>query len=277
MMKRASAVLAIAALLAGCNQAEVERANALQQQVSQLQTEIASLKNELDEERNGASRLFAKGVNELSAGEHDKAKNTFASLISKRPESREAQEAKAKIQEIDAKLAAIADQKRREDERKAAEQKAAFAVIDRNLRKKTDEFKGITWITHKSEPVLGEKMALYFGTKENSAAGMPLRLKFQYYSESWLFVQSVTVKADDKIFNLGSADFQRDHSGGSIWEWSDEPVRNFDMLDAVLAANKVTIRFDGQQYYDDFVLPQAQKKAMEEVLLAWEKYGGKRS
>lgn len=275
-MKRIAAVLAIAVAISGCNQGDAERAKALQEQVSQLQTENQSLKAQLDEERNGAPRLFAKGQNELAAGDLDKAKQTLTSLIKVRPESGEAVQAKALIQKIDGRIAAIAEQQRLEAERKAAEERAAFAVIDRSLKKEVDEFKGITWITHKAEPVLGKKMALYFGVKNNSAAGMPLRLKFQYYSDSWLFVRGVTIKADDRVFNLPATDFERDNSGGSIWEWSDESVSDFTMLDAVLAAKKVTIRFDGRQYYSDFVLPQAQKTAMKEVMLAWQKYGGKR-
>ncbi|ARC79604.1 hypothetical protein AXW93_12340 [Pseudomonas aeruginosa] len=105
---------------------------------------------------------------------------------------------------------------------------------------------------------------------------MPLRLKFQYYDDDWLFVRGLTIKADDKVFTLPGVEFKRDNGSGSIWEWSDEPVSDFAMLDAVLAAKKVIIRFEGQQYYSDFVLPNAQKVAMKEVLLAWERYGGVR-
>jgi len=54
-------------------------------------------------------------------------------------------------------------------------------------------------------------------------------------------------------------------------------VPDFKMLDAVLAAEKVIIRFHGQKYYSDFVLPEEQKAAMREVLLAWQRYGGKRT
>ncbi|MGP9826871.1 hypothetical protein ACT048_20570 [Ectopseudomonas khazarica] len=277
MMKRAIAMLVVAGTLAGCNQADVEKAKALEEQVSRLQMEVHALKAQLDEERNGPPRLLAKGQDELAKGELESAKRTLASLVDKRPESSEAAKAKSLIQQIDGKIAAIAEQQRREAERKAAEERAAFAAVDRNLKKKTDEFKGITWVTHKSEPLLEKKMALYFGTKNNSAAGMPLRLKFQYYSDSWLFVRGVTIKADDKVFSLPAVDFERDNSGGSIWEWSDNAVNDFAMLDAVLSAGKVTIRFDGRQYYSDFVLPQTQRVAMKEIMLAWQKYGGKRS
>lgn len=104
---------------------------------------------------------------------------------------------------------------------------------------------------------------------------MPLRLKLQYHSDSWLFVQSVTIKADDQTFQLGSQDFERDNGYGGIWEWSDTVAENKAMLRKIADAKKVTIRFDGKQYYNDFILPDSQKRAIKEMILAWERYGGK--
>ncbi|MNJ71941.1 hypothetical protein D3C77_685410 [compost metagenome] len=104
---------------------------------------------------------------------------------------------------------------------------------------------------------------------------MPLRLKLQYHSDSWLFVESVTIKADDQKFQLGGLSFERDNSYGGIWEWSDTVADNQAMLRKIADAKKVTIRFEGRQYYSDFALPESQKRAIKEMIVAWERYGGK--
>lgn len=274
-MKRVVAMVAVAAVLAGCGDAAKEKK--LQDKVTQLGAEVQHLRKELDEERNGPGRLLVQAKTQIEVGNLEQARKTLEGLIDKHSGSSERAEASTLIKNIDVKIAAIREQERVEKQRVEAEAKAALARLDKNLAKSTDEIKGITWITHKAEPILSKKMVLYFGTKDGSAASYPLRMKIQYYSDDWLFVRSVIVKADDQTFELGLMDFERDNSGGSVWEWSDEQVKNFTFLEATLAAKKVIVRFNGRQYYDDFILPESQKAAMRDVLLAWERYGGKRT
>ena len=45
-------------------------------------------------------------------------------------------------------------------------------------------------------------MSTYFGAKDGSAESYPLRLKFFYYANSWLFVDKLTIKADDQVHDL---------------------------------------------------------------------------
>jgi hypothetical protein len=117
-------------------------------------------------------------------------------------------------------------------------------------------------------------LALYFGTKNGSASIYPVRLKFKYTSDDWLFVGGVTLKVDEQVFELPNMKFERDNGSGSIWEWSDEPVIDHEMLRAILNAKRVVIRFNGNQYHSDFILPTTQQVAMRETYAAWKKYGG---
>lgn len=274
-MKKICMTAVLTAALAGCGDAGREKA--LQDQVTMLQAEVAALKGELDEERNGAPRLLAKAEGEIKSGNPAAAGTTLSTLIAKHPGTDQATKAEMLLVDIQLKAEAEAEKARKEAERKAKEEQELLARAERNLSRSTDEIRGITWLKHKDEPVLQKKMALYFGTKDNSAEGYPLRLRLQYFDDDWLFVNAVTIKAGEQMFELRTGSFERDNGSGSIWEWSDEPVPDFKMLDAVLAAEKVIIRFHGQQYYDDFVLPEKQKAAMREVLSAWLRYGGKRT
>ena len=268
--------------LAACGQADKEYAAKLQQEVGRLQQEVdklqreaSTLRSELEEEKNGPARLLAKAKNEFSQDSLGLAKQTLTGLVERYPESGQAQSAKSMLADVNTKIEAAEKAARLEKAKAEEEKRRAIARLDANLRKRTDEIKGITWVSHKTEPVLANYMSLYFGTKEGSASNYPLRMKFNYYSDDWLFVKSVTIKADDQVFSLGDMDFERDNGSGSIWEWSDSKVSDFEMLSKILSAKKVVIRYDGRQYYHDFVLPESQKSAMRDVLLAWERYGGK--
>lgn len=173
------------------------------------------------------------------------------------------------------KIAAAMDAAEQEKKaRAAAERKAAIAKATANLKVEHDEFKGVTFYTHKRKPVLAKYFAIYFGARDN-AEPSGLRQLINYYDDDWLFVRSVTIKADDQIFDLGPMDFERDHGSGSIWEWSDVQVKNVAMLKAMLAAKRVVIRYNGDQYHSDFVMPASQLTQLREVLTAYEAMGGK--
>jgi uncharacterized membrane-anchored protein YhcB (DUF1043 family) len=274
-MKKAVFAMALGTALVGCGNADQERARQLQGEVEKLQEEIRSLRSELDAERNGPARLLARAKNEYSSSAYGRAKETLNQLVSQYPESGQAGDAKVILAEADAKIAAAEKARLAEEQRKAEEQRQLLARLDGSLSKKTDEIKGITWISHKSQPLLATYMSLYFGTANGKADQYPLRMKLNYYSGDWLFVQGVTIKADDKIFTLNGLDFQRDNGGGHIWEWSDTAVSDQAMLEKIINAKRVVIRFDGRQYYNDFVVPESQKEAMRDIVAAWKRYGGK--
>lgn len=274
-MKRAVIALSVGLALAGCGNADKEKAEQLQGEVSKLQSEVATLRAELDAEKHGAQRLLVRAKDAKGAGNNASAKSELQDLIARYPEKPEAASAKALLDVIDREEKAAEAERLAAEAKKAEEARAALAKLDKNLKKNTDEIKGITWVSHKSIPTIDTYMSLYFGLEGESSRVMPLRLKLQYHSDSWLFVQSVTIKADDQTFELGNLDFERDNSYGGIWEWSDTVAENKAMLRKIADAKKVTIRFEGRQYYNDFSLPESQKRAIKEMMLAWERYGGK--
>lgn len=274
-MKNIAFTMLAVAGLSGCGNADHQEAEKLKLQVSQLQSENSTLKAELDSERNGPARLLASGRASLEAGSWDSAEKSFRELVARHPESPQAQEAKSAIGLVEAKRLEEARVKKAEQERKAEADRIASAQAEKNLKKSVDEVRGIEWFSHKSEPATSDYVALYFGTKDGSSAAYPLRFKIQYFGDDWLFVQSVTIKAGDQTFNLTSVDFSRDNAAGSVWEWSDAPLSNRGMIDKVIASKKVIVRFNGRQYYKDFILPDAQKLGMKEIIAAWKARGGK--
>lgn len=263
-MRKIFGLAFLAFAIVGCGQADKDRAASLQQEVLMLKGEVSALKQQLEEERLGPDRLLAKANTLMEQAKYGLAKPVLADLISRYPESEQARKAR--------ELSDAAD-KGISDAAEADRQRVARA--DANLKKVTDEIKGITWVSHKNDPLLATNMSLYFGLKDNSAANFPLRLKFIYSAETWLFIQEVTIKADDQVYSLGKMDFERDNSSGIIWEWSDSKLQDFAMVEKIAAAKKVVIRFDGRQYYKDFEVPESQKQAMKDILVSWKRYGGK--
>lgn len=266
MWKRVCTVC-VAIAMVGCGPSQTELTQA-KQKASDLEKQVAKLSAEIDELKNGADRLLTTAKEQTAAGQLDKAKTTLESLITKHPTSTEATAAKALLDKVKGDMATAAAEARKAKEAEEAQAKRAVAQAMQNMTKSTDEIKGITWVRHRQQSPNGKQVSLYFGTRNGQTAGMPLRMKIQYADPDWLFVNSVTIKADDQVINLGKMDFERDHSYGGVWEWADI-VADHKVVETILQAKKVTVRFEGDKYYADFALPAPQQRNMREVFAAW--------
>jgi hypothetical protein len=156
----------------------------------------------------------------------------------------------------------------------AAEEKAAKEAM-KNIRENHDEFKGVTWLHHKlnSKYNAANEIALYFGEMD----GKPLSLlgRIKYTADDWLFVEKVVILADGAKLEI-VGDFERDNGSGSIWEWYDWQLTSNEITFFKKIANSkvVKIRYNGRQYYNDRVMTSNEKKAIKEMIKAFEGRGG---
>lgn len=259
--------------ISGCGPSQQEYEEA-RQRAAELETEVTALRAELEDIKFGAKRLFAQATLAYEADNDSEAKTLLLDLIQRHPSSSESKEASLLLTKVESRIIAAEQQRKREEEQRAKKDRQALAQALGNMKTTKDEIKGITWIGHKKAPILTRYISAYFGAKNESTTNYPLRLKLQYYGDDWLFVRSVTIKADEKIYELGRLSFERDHSSGSVWEWIDMPVKDHQMLTALMTAKKVIIRFDGKQYYDDFLVPKEQQAQLREVYDVWKSMGG---
>lgn len=273
-MKKLVLLAACLSLLAGCGPSQKEYDRAIER-AAELEAQVSALQAELEETKFGASRLLAQAKSAYDAKNNAQAKSYLSDLLERHPSSTESREAAALLAQVEARITAAELLRKQELERKAQEERLALARAIGNMKTKTDEIEGITWVSHRDAPVLGKYVSLYFGSNNNSAVKYPLRVRIQYYGDDWLFVRSVTVKADDKVYELGKLDFERDHSSGSVWEWVDMPVKDHEMLSHWIAASRVVVRFNGDKYYYDFTLSEGQKAQLREVYQAWKTMGGR--
>lgn len=243
-----------------------------------LKAETERLKAELDEAKFGAKRLLNQAQVAFDATEDADAHMALIDLMRLHPNSPEAKDGLILLRlvnaRIDARITKGAQQKRQEAEGQKKLERVAIERATLNLKKRTDAIDGITWMSHKGAPILGKYASLYFGTRDGSASGYPIRLQVQYYGDDWLFVRSLTIKADGRTYELSGLDFKRDNSSGSIWEWIDIPVTDQEMLARWVSSKEVVIRFHGNNYNSDFSQPQGQRNQMKEVYSAWTALGG---
>lgn len=138
----------------------------------------------------------------------------------------------------------------------------AELLLSMNIEK--DEVDYRFFITPKGD-ILRSGAKLYIGFNDKD---MWLRFKIKYYDNDWLFVSSYKIAADDYRWQSPKVSFEREHSSGNVWEWSDEAASDqyIEVAKALANSAKSTIRFQGNKYYSDKQLQNDQKKGIKNIL-----------
>lgn len=150
--------------------------------------------------------------------------------------------------------------------------KAKQEAIAKKLKKQTAEFDGSSWYRHPDSPRFQDTrpyLTLY--VVETGVGVRSLELFVNYTADSWLFVQSAQLNIDGEFISLPSSSWARDNDT-EIWEWTGYPAtpRLIEIAEKIAKSKRTVIRFNGQDFYDDFVVPKDDKTIIKEMLLAWE-------
>lgn len=139
-----------------------------------------------------------------------------------------------------------------------------------------DTFEGVDWYYDRAtySRFAGDKFMLYIGKQGSSKPW--LRLQMMYYGSDWVFWDTLTVSVDGEkfYFNPGYIDVKRNNDS-RVWEWYDivPDASDLKMIRKIIDSNNTTLRFQGE-FYADRVLSTAQKRALKNVLLAFDALGG---
>lgn len=108
--------------------------------------------------------------------------------------------------------------------------------------------------------ILRSEVKLYIGLNSEKQW---LRLKVKYYDDSWLFVKSFKIAADEYRWQSPDFEFKRDNSSGYVWEWIDisPSTEHIEIIRKLSSAQNSTIRFQGSKYYSDKPLEPDQKSS----------------
>lgn len=142
---------------------------------------------------------------------------------------------------------------------------------------KKDEFSSddMQWVIPKNAPRHIDNNAIfcYFQITNNKAFNF--RLKIQYASDDWLFIQQYKFSIDGMVFDYIPDEIKRDNDS-SIWEWSDQQIADIDnsMINALGVAKKAKIRFIGQQYHADRIITSTQLLSIKRTLKLYKLMGG---
>ena len=139
------------------------------------------------------------------------------------------------------------------------------------LRQKVDKIEGVTYYKHPNEPkFLNSRSTAYLYIGRRGTSQPWLRMKVQYTSHDWLFVENVYAWHDGFKELLISGPFERDNNT-TIWEWRDVVPDGYqlEVLRSLATAKEAILRFEGMQYRRDVTLSAGDKKAILEVLAAY--------
>lgn len=128
----------------------------------------------------------------------------------------------------------------------------------------------------KSAPKYTSENAIYCYFVTNDSGIGPLRLRIQYYADDWLFFSKVQFSINDKAFEYIPSNTKRDHGGGYIWEWSDEPIsnRDKDIIRALSQAKGCKMKLIGDKYYDIKNISPNQCLSIKRTLELYKALGG---
>jgi hypothetical protein len=146
-----------------------------------------------------------------------------------------------------------------------------------------DEFRGFEIVRHRDSPdhvYDRSDVSLYFPRKDGKPQA--LRLKIQYVSDNWLFVEKYSFRANQKTLDIEPVQFkiERDHGiiagANRVWEWYDAEVPNqqIQFWDEISKAPKLTMRYEGKQYVHDRDLDFEERDRLGIVLEAYRYLGG---
>lgn len=157
-------------------------------------------------------------------------------------------------------------------QREVAAQEALRRRAISVLRKKEDRVDGVTWYRHPNAPkYTNSRSTVYLYIGKRGSQRPWLRMQVQYAASEWLFVNDVAAWHDGVKETLVSGSFERDNNS-SIWEWVDVTPSEYQILvlRSLAESSEAILRFTGNQYSRDVKFSAGDKKAIREVLAAYE-------
>ncbi|GAB6931565.1 hypothetical protein JCM10914A_55620 [Paenibacillus sp. JCM 10914] len=286
--------IAITGVLAGCSSTSSSATNeeelaSTKEALEKLQIENDSLKQQLDDFKNGPDKLLAEANSHFASDDIKKLTKTYETISKKHPGSEEEKKINELVTELQTKLDKKAAEEKIATEKLAAEEKAAAEKLaaeekarreqaSSSMRKNTDEVTGTTIYKDKTSPqyINDNGFNMFFATAEGSDIPV-LYVRFQYTGDNWLFIDNYTLRVDDQVYtvNPSYSEVNRDNQVGGVWEYYDTLVTGelYDIINAVINSNKTVIRSQGERYQDRTVTAQ-EKKALQNVLDAFKAMGG---
>jgi len=152
-----------------------------------------------------------------------------------------------------------------------AEYKAALA----KMKVIKDDVKGLKWYQDKTSYNYYWRNEFYIYT--SAGASPRLFLNIRYQGEDWLFIDSFFFNIDGETLSINPAygEIETD-SDSTVTEWYNEVAtpENIELVQKIMNSKKTVMRLEGNKYYKDVTITQAQKTAIKNVLTVFQGLGG---
>jgi len=144
--------------------------------------------------------------------------------------------------------------------------------LEGRLIRTVAEFDGSSWARHPSSPRfqdIRDYVTLYL--IETASGRQSLELFINYTSrDGWLFVENASINIDGETTRLPVPRWFRDNDT-EIWEFGSITGSNaLSIARQIAEADRAVTRFNGQQFYDDYVVSETDKRVIREMLAMWE-------
>lgn len=261
-------------LMSGCGVSQTEYNRAIAEADS-LRKELESVRAELEELKYGAERLFALAQKAFEEEQFDQAIQFANDLVTRHPLAPEIEKAKAIAASAEKAIKAREEEERRRREAAEREERRRREAAVANLRKKYDKVREVTWYHDRSTPEghhSGSRVYLYMGQRDG---GDPwLRFVIRYTGSDWLFIENYIFKIDGKTYTINTryGEVERDNGYTTIWEWYDTNAgtKELEIARAIADSKEAIIRYEGRQYYHDRTITAEEKRAIRNILTAYE-------
>lgn len=143
-----------------------------------------------------------------------------------------------------------------------------------------DKINGITTYTCPTSPADVNSRKAIVPEVISDGKQSAIYIRAQYVSGTWIFFHKVILANTDAHYthslNWVPLSVHRDNSAGLIWEWAIARV-TFKQLEAIVKNDgKLTVRYVGDQYFDDMKLKEPDRQALEFVLHLYQELRDKR-
>ncbi len=135
----------------------------------------------------------------------------------------------------------------------------------KNFKKNKDDFEGNAFYRDPRTPYYTNVNFIYPYIGQEGESYW-LRLKFQYASNDWLFINKGVLLIDGEKFTI-NGNWKRDNNSG-IWEWLDIPVRKTELmiLEKIANSKSAKIRYIGTKYHNDRTITRKEKNIIKKTL-----------
>lgn len=89
-----------------------------------------------------------------------------------------------------------------------------------------------------------------------------------YSASNWLFIESMTISVDGKLYNFDTLKFDREVKSGGITETSllTLGAPEIEMIKNIIKSKNSFVRFNGKKYYNEVEITKEAKQQMLEIL-----------